>query len=684
MFILENRYTRLEIDAAGELCSLVNRRNHREIAGRHGLARFILETPECLEFEVFPDGAPQITQTGNRIVLRFDSVKNGNGKRFSIALQAEIALKGDQILWKLSLDNRTRNAIVKEVYYPIIALAHPEPPAALLNGNHVSTKIFDIPSYLNTQCITDYMAPDQKYLRGSCVYPGRSCSVNFFLVDWGEDGFYYGCHDKEFSLTFHSVEKEQRNGSINIFMGRLPFLKPGRTRTDDTVVTSPYLGQWTAGAAKYRTWADSWFAAPEIPKHIRHMQGWQRIILHHQYGEYFYKYNELEKLYDDGLKAGLDTLLLFGWTAEGMDSGYPVYSPDETQGGFEALRENIGKVRNRGGHVILYYNGQLIDAAGKYYVSGAGRRVSIKRADGTEHREFYNFSDTGNFLREFGNKTFVVACPSCREWLDVLKKHVDFAVAVGADSIFFDQIGLASYPCCDPAHGHEVPFIGLMNEKRRMLKELYEYAKSRNPNMGLGIECTNDVMASYTDFYHICGNVAQVWNSDWKDRGTAPQFLSDAYLNRAAFPETIISTRNLRDDNDVELHVNRMILLGSRSDVEIYRCRSSIAATPKYQHYLGLANTLREKYKDVLFDGKFSGIQFHSVDHPQIQSNAFVLDDKLAVILAQNTKETLTAKLNVPGYKFLEFSSARSDVRFNGRHTTMPPDSLAVILYRKK
>ena len=223
-----------------------------------------------------------------------------------------------------------------------------------------------------------------------------------------------------------------------------------------------------------------------------------------------------------------------------------------------------------------------------------------------------------------------------------------------------------------------------MNTKRSMLKELYEYTKSKAPEMGFGIECTTDQTVSYTDFYHIFGNVAQVWNPDWRAKGEIPQFKSGAYLFKAAFPEAIISNRNLRDDSDVEFHVNRMFFLGSRSDVEIYRCRASIAAAPHYQKYLGQANALREHFSEILFNGNFAGTQFHSIDNPFVQSNAFVLGDKLAVILTQSSPETLSARVSVPGHLFCEYGSIRSDVQFNGETAVLPPDSLAVILYRKK
>ncbi len=254
------------------------------------------------------------------------------------------------------------------------------------------------------------MSPDQKYIRRRSVYPGRSNSMNCFLIDWGDDGLYFACHDDSFEMTAHVFELE-KNTSVNLTMARYPFLKPGCRWHENKIRTSPYCGKWLEGVRKYRKWADSWFRAPALPEHVAFSSGWQRIILHHQYGEYLFPYDALEQAYDDAAKAGIHTLFLFGWTAEGMDSGYPVYTPDPRQGGFENLKRNIRKIQAKGGKIILYYNGQLIDAATDYYRSGEGQQVSIKRADGTEHREFYNFSNTGTFLGEFGTRPLSLPVP---------------------------------------------------------------------------------------------------------------------------------------------------------------------------------------------------------------------------------------------------------------------------------
>lgn len=307
----------------------------------------------------------------------------------------------------------------------------------------------------------------------------------------------------------------------------------------------------------------------------------------------------------------------------------------------------------------------------------------IKRADGSEHRESYNFTNGGTFLRAFVNKTFVVACPACRSWLEILKRHVDFAVELGVDSVFFDQLGLLSYPCCDPSHGHPVPYTGIMQGKREMLKELYEYAKSRKPSLGVGIECTTDQTLQYTDFVHIFGFPAGVWNSDWREKEEKPRTLSASYLFKAAFPEAVISNRNIRDDSDVEFPVNQMLLLGSRSDVEIYRCRATIAETPRYQAYLAKANALRERFGRLLYDGTFSTETFHRVSNPEIQTNSFLLGDELAVLLTQSNRELARTEVDVPGFRLERLDSVSGDVTMEDGVVTIPRNGFAVLLYRR-
>ena len=681
MYRMENEFITLEMDENGILQELRNRKTGRNLLRPHQLLRLILGDSGCLELDAVPAGRPEVQCEAGRVSLKYSAVECEERGTIPIAVSLSAELCGDEIHWCIALENRSQEQVVREVHYPILSIRDPEPPMAAITSERVSERLENLPAQIRS-CFTHYMAPDQKYIRRTALYPGRAASMNCFALDWGNEGLYYGCHDSTFELTGQVFELE-RQKSVNMYVVRYPFLKADGSWRECNIVTAPYSGSWTVCAEKYRKWADGWFTPPQIPDHVAYSPGWQRIILHHQYGEYLFPYEKLEQAYDDAAKAGIDTLFLFGWTAAGMDSGYPVYSADPKLGGVKTLKENIRKVQAKGGKVILYFNGQLIDVESDYYRSGEGARVAIKRADGTEHRESYNFTNGGTFLRAFVNKTFVVACPACRSWLEILKRHVDFAVELGVDSVFFDQLGLLSYPCCDPSHGHPVPYTGIMQGKREMLKELYEYAKSRNPEMGVGIECTTDQTLQYTDFVHIFGFPAGVWNSDWREKGEKPRTLSASYLFKAAFPEAVISNRNIRDDSDVEFPVNQMLLLGSRSDVEIYRCRATIAETPHYQAYLAKANALRERFGRLLYDGTFRAETFHRVSNPEIQTNSFLLGDELAVLLTQSNRELARTEVVAPGFQLERLESVSGDVTMEEGVVTIPRNGFAVLLYRR-
>lgn len=681
MYRMENEFITLEMDENGILQELRNRKTGRNLLLPHQLLRLILGDSGCLELDAVPAGRPEVQCEAGRVSLKYSAVECEERGTIPIAVSLSAELCGDEIHWGIALENRSQEQVVREVHYPILSIRDPESPMAAITSERVSERLENLPAQIRS-CFTHYMAPDQKYIRRTALYPGRAASMNCFALDWGNEGLYYGCHDSTFELTGQVFELE-RQKSVNMYVVRYPFLKVDGNWRECNIVTAPYSGSWTVCAEKYRKWAEGWFTPPQIPDHVAHSPGWQRIILHHQYGEYLFPYEKLEQAYDDAAKAGIDTLFLFGWTAAGMDSGYPVYSADPKLGGVKTLKENIRKVQAKGGKVILYFNGQLIDVESDYYRSGEGARVAIKRADGTEHRESYNFTNGGTFLRAFVNKTFVVACPACRSWLEILKRHVDFAVELGVDSVFFDQLGLLSYPCCDPSHGHPVPYTGIMQGKREMLKELYEYAKSRNPEMGVGIECTTDQTLQYTDFVHIFGFPAGVWNSDWREKGEKPRTLSASYLFKAAFPEAVISNRNIRDDSDVEFPVNQMLLLGSRSDVEIYRCRATIAETPHYQAYLAKANALRERFGRLLYDGTFRAETFHRVSNPEIQTNSFLLGDELAVLLTQSNRELARTEVVAPGFQLERLDSVSGDVTMEDGVVTIPRNGFAVLFYRR-
>ena len=115
-------------------------------------------------------------------------------------------LREDEIRWGVDVNNRTADKVIREVHFPIFTIRDPEPPMAAITSELVSERIENLPRHIRS-CFTSYMAPDQKYIRTApAIYPGRSCSMNCFELDWGGDGFYFGCHDSSFELTAHLFE----------------------------------------------------------------------------------------------------------------------------------------------------------------------------------------------------------------------------------------------------------------------------------------------------------------------------------------------------------------------------------------------------------------------------------------------------------------------------------------------
>ena len=300
---------------------------------------------------------------------------------------------------------------------------------------------------------------------------------------------------------------------------------------------------------------------------------------------------------------------MFGWWKEGMDAGYPEYSADDTQGGDDALRKYIKEFQKDGGKVNLYFNGQLIDMSTKFY-RDLGKKVSIKRADGTEHMERYPFGGDGTGLRVFGNKTFVTACPAAKEWLEVLKGLADRAIALGADGVFFDQLGYKSELCYDKSHGHAIPCQNIMKYKHEMLAKLRDYVRSKKPDMSMGIEWVSDPTSMYADYIHSVEPNLHITRKDKKRR--ADYDLRPMY--QYTFPEVYAQTATYQKrGRRAALQFDGSPRLAATTP----RC---IAAAPRrrppvYKEFLGKNRAARNKYREHYPQRNFPRYGFGEMFH---------------------------------------------------------------------
>lgn len=669
MFTLNNGKIEITLDKRANLVSLRNLATGREWAGNGGLWRLIFSHGIVLEEEASAENAVSVTveKSGDTLAVRCSGVETEAGI-FEFDVAFTVRLKGEQVCFDATLANRSNEAVLREFQFPMVKNVALKKKTELITSAVCGGYRYpDIPARLEA-CNTAYVGQDNKARECSNLYPAIT-TANIYVLAEPDDTLGVMSFDPTFQNTLHLLRK--RGDAIDATLVKYPFLRPGQSISITGYRLAPVAGDWHAAAALYRAWCDTWMKISEKPESILNSNGWHRIIMRHQYGKQLFHYRELPKILKSGLEAGIDTLFMFGWHAGGHDSLYPEYEFAEDEGGHDELKRQIAEFQANGGHVILYYNGQLIDTATEYYRT-VGHRISSKLPSGREHMEVYPFGGDGTALRQFGNKVFVTACPGCKEWQETLENLADKAIELGCDGVFFDQLGYTSYPCCDPTHGHPVPFMTVHAAKAEMIRKLREHVKSRRPEMSFGIEWFNDVTGQHADYIH------NIYDAD------TPNFFPE--FARYLFPETIITDRAIRDDRDIERRVNLALRRGLRSDVEIYRCRALIDETPHYKEYLTLADAFRDRNRELVLNGLFRDTVGAGCDNPEIGYSVFEADGKTGVVLTSG-KTAVQAVVTVPGGRFIGVDRVREGsakaLSPERIAVELPPDSLLLLIFER-
>ena len=677
---LQDAKTAVVVGQDGALLSLRNLATGTDYAGGAGLWRLYYNTSERKEIEVTPPGqTPAVSMTDGAIQIRYDRLVS-EGDTLDLSLDLTLTLSEGQVRFAARLENREPHTVVREFHYPLVGdLALPEGHKLLTT--HTGGQLFDDPhKTLATLGGSPYMTPAQKFRQHDLQYP-RNAAANCFAFVGETEGLYFGSHDTSLQQTWHGLRAYPEGESCS--SGRwqdFPRLEAGFYRypnagcgdvwTNDCSVLVPYCGAWTETARLYRAWADTWWDHREPPQWVREMNGWQRIIFKHQYGEYLRHYSDLPgRIFEAGQAAGCNTVLAFGWWDEGMDNGYPDYSPDASQGGDEGWAQAIAAFRAKGGRLIQYYNGRLIDVGSSFYRSGAASKVSNHDNYGREYTEHYKFTGEGTNVGYYDSRTFVIADMAQAAWRERLFKMADRAMAVGADGVFYDQLGVAeACPNWDRSGEFPVPDLFTARYKAEFLKEVRDYVKARNPEFGLGTEWLSDCTAQYCDFVHIVEYTA------------LPESFPEWF--RYAFPEVPWSDRCVRDDSDIPRRVGNTLLKGLRNDIEVFRCRGLIDETPVYQQFLREVNDLRKDFPELL-SGRFIHMDGIECSDPDVIVRGYAGEDRIAVVATSQKAGRRGAAIRIPGYHVTEVRTLGDAVALTSGRVSLRQYTYAVLLFEK-
>lgn len=674
------------LDPKGRLTTLSNSETGLNYAGGDYLWRLYYDTHEAKEIQILAkDQKPSIKQGEDSIVLTYEGLQSPVAQDLAFKVVLTISIDENGLVhFDSALENNEKGTIIRELHYPLVGSLQVPDTYSLLTTETGGALYKDYRKMIWNASVANqsdaYKNQAQKFRQYDVKYPSRiksNCAANCFAFLGDEDGLYFGSHDATFQDTWHGLRlyPDAKGEFTRLEAGffKYPQILCGETWECNANCIKPYKGTWHETARMYRAWANSWWNKDRvIPQWVREMNSWQRIILKHQYGEYFFHYNDINgHIKEVGESVDCNSILCFGWWKEGMDNGYPAYSPDDSQGGDEALQKEVKKFVADGGNFMLYFNGKLIDRESDYYKKGNGRSVCLHDNTGADLTEQYRFTGEGTFLGAANARTFVVADTRFPEWQKILLRHADRAIKMGATSVFYDQLGYAeAQGPWDLSREFPIMNVKVAKDKSEILKLIRNHIKQQNPDFGLGTEWLVDATCQFCDYIHLY-----------------PGPKNFTYWFRYAFPEVIFSDREMRDDTDVERRVNLTLLKGLRNDIEIYRCRDLIDKTPHYQAYLAKANAIKTAYKSTLVAGRFNDCLGFTSTNKKVEAKCFFSWDEseMTVVCANQLSDpqTVATAVDVPGYK-LESSMTLGDAQASGNKVTLGQWGLAALHYVKK
>lgn len=471
-----------------------------------------------------------------------------------------------------------------------------------------------------------YYSHDEYETHTNLIYP--RASMSWYGIQ-SADKFLYLCRqDPQMRFCFLSLRHKIHGDNISCNIVHFPMALNGEVMDLPSTVVGVLDGDWRKAADTYRVWADrNFFKAPEIDPWMKRMTGFQRVIMRSQYGEDHYTAKDLPALYEEGARYGIRTLFLFGWWKEGMDRAYPKYE-EAYPGAFRELAENIAKVQEMGGRVILECNCHFMDPASDFYREH-GEECRLLDINGNEYRPSFVYAGRGELRQKLGKVQFPLACEGAPRWREQLASQLRLLNSFGADCLFMDCYGFCPYqPCFNTSHDHGNRVDEAWIYHRMIFDDAMAYC--RDNGKVLGTEGVTDIAGAYCQLLH--GNI----QADYKTR--SDQF---PQLFRYTFPECITTERGfLSSDGDYRHQVKSALVMGERYDSQLWVCKKGMAADPVYAEYMGWCAAKLDEYGEFFYDGRFTVIDTSDLPVQVKRSEWYSEDGKRILRVLYNASGT--------------------------------------------
>ena len=474
-----------------------------------------------------------------------------------------------------------------------------------------------------------YYNHDEYETHVNLVYP--RASMSWYGIQSADKFLYFCRQDPDMRFCFLSLRHSIGGDNIICTVDHFPMALEGEKITMPSTVVGLLDGDWRTAAGLYRAWAEESFYKPlKIDDWMRTMTGFQRVIMRSQYGEDYYTPQDLPALYEEGAKYGIKTLFLFAWWKEGMDRAYPKYE-EAYPGAFKDLADNIRKVQEMGGRVILECNCHFMDPSGDFY-KNYGEECRLLDINGNEYRPSFVYAGRGELRQRLGKVQFPLACEGSPRWRQQLADQVRLLESFGADCLFMDCYGFCPYQLCfNSTHDHGNRTDEAWKYHRMIFQDAMDFSYSKGKV--LGTEGVTDIAGAYCQLLH--GNI----QADYKVK--SDQF---PQLFRYTFPEPVTTERGfLSSRGDYARQVKCALVMGERYDSQLWVCRKGMAADPAYAEPMGWCASKLDEYGDFFYYGKFTVLDTSELPYYVKRSEWYNADGSKVLRVLYNAAERSTA-----------------------------------------
>jgi len=614
-----------------------------------------LPIPDIRDYEI--RGEEQIVSSideertsdgGISIIVNYNSLNSDRGViDLYVSYTITVFPLSDDTIWEITVTNNDKYT-VREVWFPYLSGIGKLGPNDFVVLPHQAGDIIEDPfnTFPSIEDAKRFPAwesfgSNMCKLKYRIHYPAPA-SMQWLDYSTKDEGLYFASYDNSLAFTgiqFEKVISEDKGDALATFFVKYPFAKSGEKWGSPKFALSLHCGDWHVGADKYRQWARSWMRKNIPPKWISNTHGFFLHVLKQQDGRIFDDYEDLPIIYEKASNMGIDTLYTLGWWTGGMDGDFPHYIPWDTT----RLRQAIEKVHEKGGRVILYMNCRLMNLRLQEYKE-ISNKWSVKDMHGIDVREHWEWSN--QYPYSFSSQsppmygeTFLIPCPSIKEWRDLLKNYLRQIVReYGADGVEMDQIGIATaFLCFDDSHPHISPAYAFGPGLLEMIKEFKEEAQQKNSEFAILCEGVVDVYTQYTDLHY------QLRSSHSPARNFPEMF-------RYTFPEVALCMGVGIDEYEM---LNYSFLLGMKFDIHYGSIHVSPyrdpGKYPKYVSYIKYLINLRELARDYLMYGEFIDTRGVLSITPGIVAKLFKAKEinGVAIVLWNQTLEQKEVQINL-------------------------------------